>query len=267
MTELSEGAVRDSPHRRAKELRPSVERRLAGLDHRPCRRFVSAKAIVAVSSGIAAAIAATVTVLCSSARPAFAGWHPDPTSPATGQVVAALHQCQRPGAPTLTDTRGRYTAAVYAVAGGVVTCLRGGALAFSGVATNPHVPHIASDQVQMFALSGASSSGQRFTVLDGRAGASVTAVIVRRSHVSPVRASLSHGWYVAWWPGTARATGVLIHTRTGSRTVALRGVTTNTPTCRAMERCGGKHSATASASPARLLGQTVRHTGPRNHNA
>ena len=54
-----------------------------------------------------------------------------------------------------------------------------------------------------------NSSGQALTLVDGRIGAGVTSVTIRRSDGTSVQATVSGGWYLAWCqprPGAAPLT-------------------------------------------------------------
>jgi hypothetical protein len=58
-------------------------------------------------------------------------------------------------------------------------------------------------------------------MLDGRVASGVTGVSINLSNGRRVTATVSHGWYLAWWPGKPHATTARIIRSTGTRTVAL----------------------------------------------
>jgi hypothetical protein len=69
----------------------------------------------------------------SSAAPAFAGWQVTPTTPGPGQLAQAAQACgQDLGSPVLTDSRGPYTAAIYATSAGQIQIDGGGTRASAG---------------------------------------------------------------------------------------------------------------------------------------
>jgi hypothetical protein len=250
-----EHVLRDTFQKRAAQHDPTAAARLLAVDYRPRQRRLPVVPVLGALglSGAAAAVAAVVT-LGSSAAPALAGWTPAPTRPAPGQTAAALQQCGS-GTPVLTDTRGPYTAAVYAVPNGTGTCMQGGSVSFSGTARGVGEGSVAPGQIQTFVSSSNDSSGDAFTVLDGRVGASVTAVTIERSNGNAVTATVSGGWYLAWWPGSARATTAQITTASGTHTTALPAAATQgPPSCGGAGGCASVGYGSASSGSGGFVG-------------
>jgi hypothetical protein len=121
--------------------------------------------------------------------------------------------------------------------------MTGAGVSLSGVAAGGSVDegHVGRGQVQAFSAGSSDDSGNAFVVLYGRLGAGVTAVAFQLSNGIAVHATVSHRWYLAWWPNRAHATAALITTASGSRTVALSGAAAaGAPSCGgAGTGCGG----------------------------
>jgi hypothetical protein len=252
MSDLLEHVLRDTFHKRAAQFDRTAAARLLAVDYRPRRRRLPAKPILgAVGLSGAAATAAIISVvtLGSSAGPAFAGWTPVPTRAAPGQTAAALRLCGS-RTPVLTDTRGPYTASVYAMPNGAGTCVSGTGVSFSGTAHGIGEGNVGPGQIQTFVSSSNDSSGHSLTVLDGRVGAGVTAVRIERSNGTAVTATLSAGWYLAWWPGSSHATTAQITTPSGTHTTRLPAAATQGP-----PTCGGPPgSGCVSIGPSSAIG-------------
>jgi hypothetical protein len=188
----------------------------------PRARWVAAAAVL-----VAAVIAALVLGTNGSGpQNAFAGWSATPTRPAPGQLQAAeaactqLHSAPRRlaaltgealdwEAPTIADTRGPFTLLFYVARAGTLSCIAGwpsGGVAGSGTRYLLPTPRRAAPDT-ISAISGGSSSahGEAWSQLQGQVGSGVTAVRLTLSNGSEVRASVSNGWFVAWWPGTGDA--------------------------------------------------------------
>jgi hypothetical protein len=103
---------------------------------------------------------------------------------------------------------------------------------------------VPAGQVQLFGSGMENSSGQALTLVDGRIGAGVRSVRIDRSDGSSVQATVSGGWYLAWWPGTARATTADVTSTTGvvrEHFPSMRqGLTP--PSCPAGARCASGYS-------------------------
>jgi hypothetical protein len=220
MTDPLETVLRDSFHNRVASLDSAAAARLLAIDYRPRRRRVPVVPLLGTLGlgGVTAAIV-VVLLLGSGAGPAFAGWTRAPSRPAPGQIATVLQQCGS-HAPVLTDTRGPYTAVVYALSNnGVGTCIKGGSLSFSSTGTWGTQGSIPADQIQTnFSVVRSGPSGTQFTILDGRVGSAVTAVRFDRSDGIAVQATVAHGWFLAWWPGSASALRTDITTPSGIHT-------------------------------------------------
>jgi hypothetical protein len=243
VNDLLEPVLRDTFEKRAQQLDPDVRRRLMAVDYRPRARRIAILPVLGAAglAGVAVAMALIFT-LGSSPPPAsaFAGWSPTPTPARPGQAAVAIARC-RLGRPVLIDTRGPFTAAVYAKpkaqsAGSTVTsvppqsslkpavgsCFYGPN--FSSAATSGSaLARVHSGQIQVAAQT-VSGGSENATVLDGRVGAGVTGVGIRLSDSRTVTATVSHGWYLAWWPGTPHATAAEITTRGRTQAFALPAV-------------------------------------------
>ena len=223
MPDQLEQHLREALSQRAAQLDPGSIARLRAIDYHPRRRRIrKLPAIGALgATGIAAVVAAIVT-LGSSAAPAFAGWQPTPTSPAPGQLAQAAQACgQDLGSPVLTDSRGPYTASIYADATTSDVCLSGNGVSISSRSTSVAPASVAAGQIQRDGGGTRDSAGNALTLVDGRTGAGVTAVTIDRSDGSSVQATVANGWYVAWWPGTVAATYAQVTTASGTSTVAF----------------------------------------------
>ena len=223
MPDQLEQHLREALSQRAAQLDPGSIARLRAIDYHPRRRRIrKLPAIGALgATGIAAVVAAIVT-LGSSAAPAFAGWQPTPTSPAPGQLAQAAQACgQNLGSPVLTDSRGPYTASIYADATTSDVCLSGNGVSISSRSTSVAPASVAAGQIQRDGGGTRDSAGNALTIVDGRTGAGVTAVTIDRSDGSSVQATVANGWYVAWWPGTVAATKAEVTTTSGTSAVAF----------------------------------------------
>jgi len=221
MPDQLEQSLREVLSQRAAQLNPDSIARLRAIDYHPRRRRIRRLPAIGAlgATGIAAAVAAVVT-LGSSAAPAFAGWQPTPTTPASGQLAQAVQACgQDLGSPVLTDSRGPYTAEIYANSTTSAVCLSGNGVSMSSSSTSVASSSVAAGQIQLGGGGMRDSAGNALTLVDGRAGAGVTAVTIDRSDGSSVQATVANGWYLAWWPGTVSATNAEISTASGTSTV------------------------------------------------
>lgn len=218
MSDVLEQNLREMFSERAAQIDSAAITRLRSIDYHPRRRRgPTLAALSALAASATTAAVAAVVVLGSSAAPAFAGWSPTPTRPLTGQLAAAQQDCSSDqGTPVLTDTRGPYTASIYADATSSHTCLQGGALSMAssnGQAAQANVP---AGRVQLNGSGMKDSSGQALTLVEGRIGAGVTSVTIDRSDGTSVRATVAGGWYLAWWPGSTQATTAAVSSATAT---------------------------------------------------
>jgi hypothetical protein len=245
MPDQLEQSLREALSHRAAQLDPGSIARLQAIDYHPRRRRIrKLPAIGALGlSGAAATIAAIVT-LGSSAAPAFAGWQPTPTTPAPGQLAQAVQACgQDLGSPVLTDSRGPYTASIYADSTTGDVCLSGNGISMSSSSTSAAAASVAAGQIQAGGGGMRDSAGNALTLVDGRIGAGVTAVTIERSDGSSVQATVAGGWYLAWWPGTISATNAEVTTASGTNTVALPSTPVlPAPACPSGSHCAAGYS-------------------------
>lgn len=260
MPDQLEQSLREALLHRAAQLDPDSIARLRAIDYHPRRRRIrKLPAFGALgATGLAAAVAAIVA-LGSSAAPAFAGWRSTPTTPAPGQLAQAAQACgQNLGNPVLTDSRGPYTASIYADSTTSALCLSGNGVSMSSNSTSTAPVSVATGQIQSGGSGMRDSAGNALTVVDGRTGAGVTAVTIKRGDGSSVQATVSNGWYLAWWPGTVTATNAEVTTASGTSTVAFPSTPAlAAPACPSGAHCaagysygsgGGSHSAGASTT-------------------
>jgi hypothetical protein len=267
MPDQLEETLREVLLQRAAQLDPNSIARLRAIDYHPRRRRVGKlRAIGALgASGIAAAVAAIVA-LGSSAAPAFAGWRSIPTRPVTGQLAQAAQACgQNLGSPALTDSRGPYTASIYADSTSSDVCLSGNGVSMSSSSASQAPTAIVAGQIQLDGGGTRDSAGDALTLVDGRTGAGVTAVTIERSDGSSVQATVTNGWYLAWWPGTAAPTNAQITTDSGTSTVAFPSTPAlSTPNCPSGAHCAAGYSfGNAASGTAR---STVTRSGSSSSN-
>jgi hypothetical protein len=245
MTDQLEQSLRDALSHRAAQLDPDSIARLSAIDYHPRRRRIrKLPAIGALgATGIAAAVTAVVT-LGSSAAPAFAGWQATPSTPPPGQLAQAAQACgQDLGSPVLTDSRGPYTASIYADSTTSDVCLSGNGVSMSSSSTSVAPASIAAGQIQSGGEGRRDSAGNALTLVDGRIGAGVTAVTIERSDGSSVQATVANGWYLAWWPGTVTATNAEVTTASGTSTVVLPSTPAlPAPACPSGAHCAAGYS-------------------------
>jgi hypothetical protein len=245
MPDQLEQSLREALSERAAQLDPGSIARLQAIDYHPRRRRVrKLPAIGALgATGVAAAAAAVVT-LGSSAAPAFAGWQPTPSTPAPGQLAQAAQTCgQDLGSPVLTDSRGPYTASIYADSTTSDVCLSGNGVSMSSSSTSVAPTSVAAGQIQSGGQGRRDSAGNALTLVDGRTGAGVTAVTIERGDGSSVQATVAGGWYLAWWPGTVTATNAEVTTASGTSTVALPSTPAlPTPACPSGAHCAAGYA-------------------------
>jgi hypothetical protein len=159
--------------------------------------------------------------------------------PATSQQFTGLR-------PVLTDSRGPYTLVVFASPTAAALCVSGPDLIsidgsgsdgsqFGFQAQQSTTSAGGPDMAGITALSVAgvhnasvatrvdSSNGQSFSVADGRLDADVTGVTLDLADGTKVRASTGSGWFVAWWPGTAKVDQVELTAASGVSTETVPG--------------------------------------------
>jgi hypothetical protein len=223
MTDPLEQNLRDAFSARDAQLDPAAVTRLRTLDYHPRGRRIGRLPVFGAlgATGLATAAAVIIT-LGSSAAPAFAGWQATPAVTAPGQVPQAQQNCgQGLGTPILTESRGPYTAAIYAQATASAICLSGDGVSMSSSSSSSSVKGstLPADGIQFGGGGMRDSAGDALTLSDGRIGSGVTAVTINLSDGTSVQATVSNGWYLAWWPGDVSATQAQVSTASGTNTV------------------------------------------------
>jgi hypothetical protein len=113
----------------------------------------------------------------------------------------------------------------------------------SSSSTSQTPASVAAGQIELDGGGTRDSAGNALTLVDGRTGAGVTAVTIHRSDGSSVQATVTNGWYLAWWPGTVAATDAQITTASGSSTVPFPSTPALTaPDCPSGARCASGYS-------------------------
>lgn len=244
MTDQLEHRLREALSQRAAERDPDSIARLRAVDYHPRRsRLRRLPALGALSLGGAAAAIGGFTVFGSSAAPAFAGWRAAPTTPAPGQLAQAASACgQGLGNPVITDSRGPYTASIYANSTTTDVCLTGNGVSLSARSRSAAPSSVAAGQIQPGGLGTRDTADDSLTLVDGRIGSGVTGVTVERTDGSSVQATVENGWYLAWWPGTVGPTKAEVTTASGTNTVAFPVAPTSVPPCPAGARCAAGYS-------------------------
>jgi hypothetical protein len=260
MPDQLEQSLREALSHRAAQLDPGSIARLRAIDYHPRHRRIRKLPVIGAlgAAGTGAAVALVVS-LGSSATPAFAGWQATPSIPSPGQLAQAAQACgQDLGSPVLSDSRGPYTASIYANSTTGDVCLSGDGVSVSSRSTSQAPASVAAGQIQSSGGGTRDSAGNALTLVDGRTGAGVTAVTVDRSDGSSVQATVANGWYLAWWPGAVAATKAEVTTASGTSTVAFPSLPAlSPPACPSEAHCaagysfgsaGGTHSAGQSTT-------------------
>jgi len=197
------------------------------------RRPVPLRPIAAVAGVAAGAVVAVVLLSAGSGPSEAAGWTAAPRAVPSQASVAAQSRClaglaeagvplrdARPGATTISastalaegwrpvalDSRGPFTLALFVRGGKLAACLQGGAggdAITMGTANPAPVPAgriVVDDTYGSGAVGGPSS-----TAVEGRVASDVSAVSLTLSDGTAVEATVADGWFVAWWPSSARA--------------------------------------------------------------
>lgn len=217
MSDLLEQDLRDVLADRAAMISPQASARLRAVDYHPrSHRLPPRRALGAIGLTGASAAAGAAIILGSSAAPAFAGWSAAPTTPLPGQLAAAERQCaDGGGTPALSDTRGPYTAAVYADGS---TCLSGNGITIASSSSDGGNASTPAAGIELNGAGESDSDGHALTMVDGRIAAGVTGVTITRSDGSSVQATVDNGWYLAWWPGTQAAVTAKVVSASGTST-------------------------------------------------
>lgn len=249
MSDLIEHDLREVFADRAARMTPGASARLRGFDYHPrFRRLPSRPVLGGLGLSGAAAIAGVAVLLGSSAAPAFAGWRASPTAPPPGQVATAEQHCGTgEGAPVLTDTRGPYTASIYAEGS---TCVEGNGITISSSTSGGGQSTVPAGTIELNGTGESDSDGNALTMVDGAIGAGVTSVTITRSDGSSVQATVQNGWYLAWWPGSERAVTAQVATANATSTQSFPSAPNapSSPSCPAGAHCSSGYGF-GSAGP------------------
>jgi hypothetical protein len=256
MPDQLEESLREALQYHAAQLDSHSIARLRAIDYHPRRRRIRKLPVIGAlgATGTAAAAVAALVTVGSSVAPAFAGWQATPSTPAPGQLAQAEQACgQDLGSPVLNDSRGPYTASIYADSTTSNVCLSGNGVSMSSSSTSQVPARVAVGQIQSSGGGTRDTAGNALTLVDGRTGAGVTAVTIDRSDGSSVQATVVNGWYLAWWPGTVSAKNAEVTTASGTSTVTFPSAPDlSAPACPSGAHCtvgysfggaGGTHSA------------------------
>jgi hypothetical protein len=248
MSDLLEHHLREALADRAALIPREASARLRAVDYHPrSRSLLSRPALGALGLSGAAAAAGAAIVLGSSAAPAFAGWTASPTAPPPGQLAAAEQQCGAgAGTPVLSDTRGPYTASIYADGS---TCVEGNGITISASSSGGGKSSVPAGAIELNGAGESDSDGHALTMVDGPIGAGVTGVTITRSDGSSVQATVKNGWYLAWWPGTERAVTAQVASASGTSAQSFPTAPDHpSPACPAGARCGSGYGFESGAA-------------------
>ena len=264
MPDQLEQSLREALSHRAAQLDPDSIARLRAIDYHPRRRRLGKLPAV----GALASPAPWRRLPPIVSRSARAPRRRSPAgsrrrrTPGAGQLAQAAQACgQDLGSPVLTDSRGPYTASIYADSTTSDVCLSGNGVSMSSSSTSAAPLSVAAGQIQLGGGGTRDSAGDALTLVDGRTGAGVTAVTIERSDGSSVQATVSNGWYLAWWPGTVAATNAKVTTASGTSTVAVPSTPAlSAPTCPSGAHCAAGYSFGAAAAHVRPASRRRRST-------
>ena len=251
MSDLLEHDLREALADRAALISREASARLRAADYHPrARSLRSRPALGALGLTSAAAAAGAAILLGSTAAPAFAGWTASPTAPMPGRLVGAQQRCSTgAGTPVLTDTRGPYTALIYADGS---TCVEGNGIMISSNSGGHGESSVPAGAIELNGAGESDSDGHALTMVDGPIGVGVTGVTITRSDGGSVQATVKNGWYLAWWPGTQRA--VTARVASGSGTSAQSFPTAPgrpSPACPAGGHCASGYGFASAGHGAR----------------
>lgn len=167
------------------------------------------------------------------------------------------------GSPVLTDSRGPYTASIYADSTTSDVWLSGNGVSMSSSSTSVAPASVAAGQIQIDGGGTQDSAGNALTLVDGRTAAGVTAVTIKRSDGNSVQATVANGWYLAWWPGTVAATNAEVTTAFGTSTVAFPSTPAlPAPRCPPGAHCAAGYSFGSGSGSVSRSGSSVNGAPP-----
>ncbi|GAA2911737.1 hypothetical protein Acy02nite_91160 [Actinoplanes cyaneus] len=199
--------------------------------HRPPARRLVIGLVAAAVLGVGGILAAPA--LRPGADTAYASWTAIPAEVTAAQLVTLTTGCARSwaepaGEAVLAERRGTSLFLVLKMSSGaLVTCFSwdgdepaGADRLSDGHGAEPSLP--ATGRVSM--LGGPQTIGGaagRQTSALGRVGPGVTGVDIALPHGPTVRATVSNGWWAAWWPDRhgdqTDGFRIVVHTAAGSR--------------------------------------------------
>ena len=226
--------------------------RLTQIDYHPRTRRLRSRVAIGGGLATAAGVIAAALSLAGGASTAFAGWSPQPTKPAPGQLAAAEAYCAKnvptPGLPLqLTDTRGPFTFMVYSDGASNNFCTIGPSFTnASGWSSSPPV-HVHPGNLFLWAEHTTAHAGQAYGFVIARAGDGVSAAAVTLENGTEVTATVQNGWAVAWWPGSHQVTGAKLMTSSGTQMQTFP----MSPCAHPLDKCGpdGPHGGAPGGGP------------------
>jgi hypothetical protein len=239
---------------KAAELPSEASSRLLATHYRPRSALLRPALAAGGTAVVAGAVVALSLVGLGTDTPrAFAGWSATPTALSGDQAAKARKACvprlpisarirhaqetaSGPHKPwpipdisargwhtVLIDSRGPYTVILFEAAHGAaeMSCFSGHhpmrASLGGSFATHPPLP-VPAGHISIVSSGGNTTppdeGSKHFSQLVGRTGPGVTGVTLRLRNGTPVTASLAHGWFLAWWPGTQGGTATEVTTVT-----------------------------------------------------
>jgi len=244
MTIHAENDLRTALHERAARVHAS--RRLLTADYRPRARRIWPQLAVGGVATAAAGVAAAL-MLTGGAGNAFAGWTPQPTTPAPAQLAAAEAYCAAnmgfPNLPLkLVDARGPFTFIVYSDDTSNDFCTTGPSFQNSSGWQTSSPLTVPSGRLFLWSEHTTTDSGPAYTFVIARAADDVSAADLTLDDGTDVSATVSNGWAVAWWPGTSLITSAQLTTAAGTQTQTFGP-------CAVHSCSGGPHGGGPGGSP------------------
>ncbi|MFP3713507.1 hypothetical protein [Puerhibacterium sp. TATVAM-FAB25] len=140
-------------------------------------------------------------------------WTPAPATLAVDGTTGAAHRCASAATDAetvLAEQRGSFRLLVSVDHAHVRSCLLAGDAVVASVVGPPATaPGPGSAGVSVLGYAGAAVDRDHVTVTYGYAGGDVDAVVVARPDGLDVEATVTDGWWVAWWPGVPEDDAVL----------------------------------------------------------
>jgi hypothetical protein len=210
---------------RAHTLRANLEQ----FARRPAPRrklFASARFLVPTTALVVSAVVAVVVITGTTlvSKPAYASWTPKPGALNSAEITAIGHECARsvqsifPNAsaglrPVLGERRGTFQTALIADGGQVALCAAWLGTQDGGTVRGSNLSGLAVDAalapgtaLSSLATPGQLSGPEAARITFGLVSAEVAAVRVTTEDGREIEASVSGGYYLAWWPSGSGAT-------------------------------------------------------------